>query len=49
MSKRVNLIVLAVVAEKIRDSEDFTDFIRRMREKYVEALGTEDVTLKALK
>ena len=48
MAKRIKLIVLAVVEEKMRKREDFGKFIGRIREKYAEALDTDDVTLKAL-
>jgi len=48
MAKRVRLIVLAIVEEKMRKREDFGEFIGRVREKYAEALDTDDVTLKAL-
>lgn len=49
MAEKVKLIVLAVVEEKLHREEEFRDFISRIRSKYAEAIGTEDITLKALR
>ena len=38
MAEKVKLVVVGVVKEKMRRNEEFGDFIRRMREKYAEAL-----------
>ena len=35
----VKVVVLAVVKEKIRENEEFTEFLPRIREKYAELLG----------
>lgn len=48
MARKVRLIVLAIVEEKMRKHEDFGEFIGRVREEYAEALDTDDITLKAL-
>lgn len=45
---RINLIVLAVLKEKTRDGEDFSHFIKRVREKYANKLGTDNITLKVV-
>lgn len=48
MLERVKVVVIAVVQEKSRDEEDFTHFIKRVREKYANKLGTDNITLKVV-
>ena len=48
MEDRLNVIVLAVVKEKSREDEDFSHFIKRVREKYANKLGTDNITLKVV-
>jgi len=48
MDDRLNVIVLAVVKEKSREDEDFSHFIKRVREKYANKLGTDNITLKVV-
>jgi hypothetical protein len=42
---RINLIILAVRKEKTREGEDFSHFIKRVREKYANKLGTDNISL----
>ena len=42
---RINLIVLAVLKEKTREDEDVSHFIKRVREKYADKLGTDNISL----
>jgi hypothetical protein len=49
MPEKIRLIVLAVVEEEKSTKEDFGRFISRIRSKYADAIGTEEITLKALK
>lgn len=48
MEDRIKVVVLAVVKEKTRENEDFRSFIKRVREKYANKLGTDNITLKVV-
>jgi hypothetical protein len=43
--ERVKVVVIAVVKEKSRQDEEFKDFIKRVREKYANKLGTDNISL----
>ena len=45
----MKVIVLAIVEEEKEQEESFTDFVKRLREKYCELNKTDDVTLKVMK
>ena len=45
---RINLIVLAVMKEKTREGESFSEFIKRVREKYANKLGTDRISLEVV-
>jgi hypothetical protein len=45
---RINLVLLAVLQEKTREGETFSDFVRRTREKYASKLGTDRITLEVV-
>ena len=44
----LNLVVLAVMKEKTREGESFSDFIKRIREKYANKLGTDRISLEVV-
>jgi hypothetical protein len=44
----VNLIVLAIINEKTREDEDFSHFIKRVRHKYSNKLGTDRISLQVV-
>lgn len=48
MEDRLKVVVIAVLQEKSRDEEDFKHFIKRVREKYANKLGTDNITLKVV-
>ena len=45
----MKVIVLAIVNEEKKEEESFTDFVKRLREKYCELNKTDDITLKVMK
>ena len=47
-SKGVKIVILAVVKEKKFEDEEFGEYISRIREKYAERIGTENIILKAV-
>ena len=44
----VKIVILAVVKEKKFEDEEFGEYISRIREKYTERIGTENIILKAV-
>jgi hypothetical protein len=44
----INLVILAVKKEKTREGESFSEFIKRVREKYADKLGTDRISLEAV-
>jgi hypothetical protein len=48
LSERVKVVVIAIVYEKSKEDEEFKDFIKRVREKYANKLGTDNITLKVV-
>ena len=49
MGKKVNVVVIAVVKEKIKEDEEFSHFLKRMRSKYADILETQRVTFQIVK
>jgi predicted CopG family antitoxin len=44
----IKLVILAVKKEKTREGESFSEFIKRVREKYADKLGTDRISLEAV-
>ena len=44
----IKIVILAVVKEKKSEDEGFGEYISRIREKYTERIGTENIILKAV-
>jgi hypothetical protein len=45
LQESVKIVMIAVVKEKSREDEEFKDFIKRVREKYANKLGTDNISL----
>jgi hypothetical protein len=44
----VKVVILAVAKEELGEDEEFSAFIKRIREKYAKKFGSNDILLKVV-